>query len=84
MTAGVASFLAIFPPDKRPGPRDTIASSQNLNTPFGMSIALAAVLTACSIRLVGSPNPGWEGSNPAADMIALAAGNVQRPTILIL
>jgi long-chain acyl-CoA synthetase len=45
MTAGIAGLLSLFPADKRPTSADVIGSSVRLDTPFGMTIALAAVFT---------------------------------------
>jgi hypothetical protein len=44
-TAGIAGLLSLFPADKRPSGaiRDVVASSVKLETPFGMTIAMASV-----------------------------------------
>jgi len=45
MTAGIAGLLSLFPADKRPTAADVVGSSIRLDTPFGMTVALASVYT---------------------------------------
>lgn len=75
ITAGIAGLLSLFPADKRPSMalQDVVASSVPLNTPFGMTIALASVWSGTSpcvqrfrsdslgagLRMIGRPAPTW-------------------------
>ncbi len=61
ITAGVAGLLSIFPADKRPSAthKDVIASSARLDTPFGMTLALAAIYSGSGFRFIGPSTPTW-------------------------
>jgi long-chain acyl-CoA synthetase len=43
LTAGVAGVMSLFPADKRPTSLDVVGSSIRLDTPFGMTVALASI-----------------------------------------
>lgn len=53
MTAGIAGLLSLFPASKRPsaGLNDVVASSVRLDTPLGMTIALAAIWSGKTLPL---------------------------------
>ncbi|GMK53536.1 hypothetical protein CspeluHIS016_0101220 [Cutaneotrichosporon spelunceum] len=81
MTAGIAGIMALFPADKRPGPRDIVASTMSLNTPFGLALALAAVWCGSGLRLIGPS--GWDTeADPNAELALLAADDQPLPTVL--
>ncbi|WVR03122.1 hypothetical protein IAU60_000112 [Kwoniella sp. DSM 27419] len=89
-TAGIASLLSLFPADKRPSSllRDTVASAVPLNTPLGLTIALASVWTGAGFNLIGDNKPVWdpEEIDHAAELEALGEAYVPggRPTILFI
>ncbi|ORX35025.1 hypothetical protein BD324DRAFT_609750 [Kockovaella imperatae] len=91
ITAGVAGVLSIFPPDKRPSAalRDVVASSVRLDTPFGMTIALASIWCGASFRFIGPPVPIWPESKPTESEIQdqlrrLMDTDQPAPTLLFL
>lgn len=75
-TAGIAGLLSLFPADKRPSShlKDVVASAVRLDTPLGMTIALATVLSGgylkglpgreltpgADLRMIGPSAPGWD------------------------
>nr|XP_031862082.1 uncharacterized protein CI109_002495 [Kwoniella shandongensis]KAA5529154.1 hypothetical protein CI109_002495 [Kwoniella shandongensis] len=89
-TAGMAALLSIFPADKRPSAvlHDTVASAVRLDTPLGMTIALATVWTGASFRLIGNAEPTWdpEEVDHAAELEVLAdpERKLPKPTILFI
>ncbi|BEJ13701.1 hypothetical protein CspHIS471_0308750 [Cutaneotrichosporon sp. HIS471] len=81
ITAGMAGIMALFPADKRPGPRDIVASTLSLNTPFGLTLALATVWCGSGLRLVGPT--GWDAEgDPNTELALLAAEDQPLPTVL--
>ncbi|WWC67281.1 uncharacterized protein I206_101189 [Kwoniella pini CBS 10737] len=90
VTAGIASLLSSFPADKRPSAalNDTVASAVPLTTPLGMTIALSAVWTGASFRLIGNHEPVWdpEEVDHAAELEVLAdtEKGLPKPTILFI
>ncbi|OCF34867.1 hypothetical protein I316_03413 [Kwoniella heveanensis BCC8398] len=90
MTAGIASLLSLFPADKRPSAalHDTVASAVPLNTPLGMTIALASVWTGAGFRMIGNHEPLWdpEEVDHAAELEILAdpKKNLPKPTIMFI
>lgn len=82
MTAGMAGIMALFPADKRPSPRDVVASTLSLNTPFGLTLALATVWCGAGLRLVG-PAGTWDAeADPNTELALLAADDQPLPTVL--
>lgn len=88
-TAGIAGLLSIFPADKRPAGYngDVVASAVRIDTPFGMTIALASVWSGAGFRIIGSPVPSWKATadeDIADELAALASGDQPAPTVLFL
>ncbi|KAL1408830.1 hypothetical protein Q8F55_005644 [Vanrija albida] len=88
-TAGIAGLLSIFPADKRPAGynNDVVASAVRIDTPFGMTIALAAVWSGAGLRLIGSPVPSWKATadeDIAGELAAVTSGDQPAPTVLFL
>lgn len=85
MTAGMAGIMALFPADKRPTSRDVVASVASLNTPFGLSLALASVWCGAGFRLVGPTAATWDAeSDPNAELALLSAETQPLPTVLFV
>lgn len=61
ITAGIAGLLSIFPADKRPSSaqKDVVASHVSLNTPFGMTVALASIWSGAGFRFIGPAESTW-------------------------
>ncbi|KAK8844727.1 hypothetical protein IAR55_006577 [Kwoniella newhampshirensis] len=88
--AGMAALLSIFPADKRLSAalHDTVASAVRLDTPLGMTIALASVWTGAGFRLIGNTEPVWDSEeiDHAAELEILAdpEKNLPQPTVLFI
>lgn len=53
MTSGIAGLLSAFPADKRPTAADVVGSTVRIDSPFGMTIAVASVWTGESLVTCG-------------------------------
>ncbi|WVQ72284.1 hypothetical protein IAR50_001834 [Cryptococcus sp. DSM 104548] len=90
VTAGIASLLSIFPADKRPSNKlnDVVASAVRLDTPLGMTIALACIWNGAGFRLIGNQEPVWdpEEVNHAEELTSLvdAEKDLPKPTVLFI
>ncbi|KAK4686758.1 hypothetical protein P7C73_g3360, partial [Tremellales sp. Uapishka_1] len=62
ITAGIAATLSLFPADKRPSDaaKDVVGSAVRLDSPFGMTLALATIWSGAGFRMFGSPTPDWD------------------------
>ncbi|TYJ57458.1 hypothetical protein B9479_001775 [Cryptococcus floricola] len=89
-TAGIASLLSIFPADKRPSNKlhDVVASAVRLDTPLGMTIALASIWNGAEFRLIGNQEPVWdpEEVDHAEELTALVDSekDLPKPTVLFI
>ncbi|EIW73123.1 hypothetical protein M231_06039 [Tremella mesenterica] len=90
VTAGIAALLSLFPADKRPTAAlgDVVASAVRLDTPLGMSIALASLWSAAGFRMIGHPTPTWEptegGEAAELEQIADTTSGLPKPSILFI
>ncbi|WVQ82846.1 hypothetical protein IAT38_004981 [Cryptococcus sp. DSM 104549] len=90
ITAGMASTLSLFPADKRPSGalKDVVASAVRLDTPLGMTIAMASIWNGAGFRLIGNHEPIWdpEEVDHAAELTMLAdpEKKLPKPTILFI
>lgn len=84
MTAGIAGLLSAFPADKRPTAGDVVGSSVHIDTPFGMTIALAAVWCGAGLRLIGPSKPTWEADTNALQELELTGPEQDNPSLLFL
>ncbi|UOH79436.1 hypothetical protein LQV05_000441 [Cryptococcus neoformans] len=90
VTAGIASLLSIFPADKRPSSKlhDVVASAVRLDTPLGMTIALASIWNGAGYRMIGNHEPTFdvEDIECVEHLTALAdpAKGLPKPTILFI
>lgn len=89
VTAGIASLLSIFPADKRPSGklRDVVASAVRLDTPLGMTIALASIWNGAGYRMIGNQEPTFDEDIECVEhLTALAdpAKDLPKPTILFI
>ncbi|WVN88510.1 uncharacterized protein L203_103721 [Cryptococcus depauperatus CBS 7841] len=90
VTAGITSLLALFPADKRPSRvlHDVVASAVRLDTPLGMTIALASIWNGAGFRMMGNHEPLWDTKevDHALQLNALVDSekDLPKPTILFI
>ncbi|ORY27329.1 hypothetical protein BCR39DRAFT_560061 [Naematelia encephala] len=90
ITAGIAGTLSLFPADKRPSRtlKDVVASAVRLDTPFGMTLAVASIWSGAGFRMLGRVTPDWpatgESIDARAELNALAQGDSPSPSLLFL
>lgn len=85
MTAGMAGLMALFPADKRPTACDTVGSVVSLNTPFGLSLALATVWSGAGLRIIGATAATWDAeSDPNTELALLSTDDQPLPNVLFV